>query len=143
MVRLRFIAILFAVSLPGADLAIVRSEPNLEKRSEKALENANRAIDEARAAYKNSEMSTFEALLHEVQESTELSYQSLEDTGKAARRSPKYFKRAEMKMHSLAKRLDGLSMEVNLEQRPEVDAVKKTVSDLEDKLVFEIMTRKH
>jgi hypothetical protein len=133
----------FAISLIGADLAAVKIEPNLEKRSEKALENANRAIDEARAAYKLPDLKLFRDLLTEIKESLELSYSSLQETGKAARRSPKYFKRAEMKMHDIARRLDGLAAEVESAERAEVEAVKKTASDLEDKLLLEIMTKKH
>ena len=125
-----------------ADLADVRNEPNLEKRSEKALENANAAVDEARKAYKSSDLVVFEARLREVEESAALSYQSLEDTGKAARRSPKFFKRAEMKMHALAKRLEALGGDVNFEDRVLVEAARKKLSDLEDKIVFEIMTKK-
>jgi hypothetical protein len=143
LIRQACIAILFALSLVGADLPAVKSEPNLEKRSEKALENANRAINDARAAYKLSDLKLFRELLTEIKESLELSYDSLEETGKAARRSPKYFKRAEMKMHDIARRLDVLAAEVDIAERPEVEAVKKIASDLEDKLLLEIMTKKH
>ena len=141
--RPAFIAMICALSLAGADLANVKNEPNLEKRSEKALENANHAIHEARTAYKASDLKLFRALLAEIKESVELSYNSLEETGKAARRSPKYFKRAEMKMHDIARRLDGLAAEVDFEERSGVEAIKKTASDLEDKLLLEIMTKKH
>jgi len=137
------LALILATSLVWADLTEVKNEPNLEKRSERALENANTAIDEARKAYKSSDLGAFKSRIHEIEESAELSYQSLEDTGKAARRSPKFFKRAEMKMHSLAKRLEALGTEVSLEDRAAIDSVRKTLSDLEDKIVFEIMTKKH
>ena len=126
-----------------ADLADVKTEPNLEKRSEKALANANIAIDEARMAYKSADLAGFGSWLKEVEESADLSYQSLQDTGKAARRSPKFFKRAEMKMHALAKRLEALGADVDFEDRVLVEATRKKLSDLEDKIVFEIMTKKH
>ncbi len=137
------LAMLLAAQVVRADLADVRNEPNLEKRSEKALENANTAVDEARKAYKSSDLAVFESRLREVEESAELSYQSLEDTGKAARRSPKFFKRAEMKIHALAKRLEALGGDVNFEDRVLVEATRKKLSDLEDQIVFEIMTKKH
>lgn len=137
------LAMLLAVPVVRADLADVKNEPNLEKRSEKALENANIAVDEARKAYKSADLAAFGSRLREVEESAELSYQSLQDTGKAARRSPKFFKRAEMKMHALAKRLEALGVEVSFEDRALVEATRKTLSDLEDKIVFEIMTKKH
>ena len=137
------LAMLLAAQAVRADLAVVRNEPNLEKRSEKALENANSAVDEARKAYKSADLAGFGSWLKEVEESAELSYQSLEDTGKAARRSPKFFKRAEMKMHALAKRLEALGADVDFEDRVLVEAARKKLSDLEDKIVFEIMTKKH
>jgi hypothetical protein len=134
--------LLFAAPFARADLAEVKNEPNLEKRSERALEHANNVIDEARKAYKAPDPEVFKSLIREVEESAELSYKSLQDTGKAARRSPKFFKRAEMKLHALAKRLAALSAEVSLEDRTEVETVRKTLSDLEDKIVFEIITKK-
>ena len=138
-----FLTMLLATQVLRADLTEVKNEPNLEKRSEKALENANVAVDEARKAYKSSDLAVFGSWLKEVEESAELSYQSLEDTGKAARRSPKFFKRAEMKIHALAKRLEALGGDVNFEDRVLVEATRKKLSDLEDKIVFEIMTKKH
>jgi hypothetical protein len=137
------LALLLATPVLRADLAEVKNEPNLEKRSEKALENANTALDEARKAYKASDLSGFRTRIGEVVESAELSYQSLEDTGKAARRSPKFFKRSEMKIHALTKRLEALGGEVALEDREIIEAARKKLSDLEDKIVFEIMTKKH
>ncbi|MEO8129394.1 MAG: hypothetical protein ABJF23_02195 [Bryobacteraceae bacterium] len=136
-------ALLLATPMLRADLADVRNEPNLEKRSEKALENANTAMDEAKKAYKARDFAGFKARVQEVEESAELSYLSLEETGKAARRSPKFFKRSEMKIHALTKRLEALAAEVSLEDRGLVEAARKNLSDLEDKIVFEIMTKKH
>ena len=137
------LAILLVAVVVRADLADVKNEPNLEKRSEKALENANMAVDEARKAYKSADLAGFGSRLREVEESAELSYQSLQDTGKAARRSPKFFKRAEMKLHAITKRLEALGSEVSFEDRVQVEATRKKLSDLEDKIVFEIMTKKH
>jgi hypothetical protein len=143
VLRTLFLVALLGAPAVQADLSEVKSEPNLERRSERALEYANSAIDEARKAYKAADLGTFKTHIQEVEESAELSYQSLQDTGKAARRSPKFFKRAEMKMHALAKRLEALGTEVSIEDRVAVDGARKILSDLEDKIVFEIMTKKH
>ena len=137
------LAMFLVAAVVRADLADVKNEPNLEKRSEKALENANIAVDEARKAYKAADLAGFGARLQEVEESAELSYQSLQDTGKAARRSPKFFKRAEIKLRAITKRLEALGSEVSFEDRVPVEATRKKLSDLEDKIVFEIMTKKH
>jgi hypothetical protein len=143
VLRTLFFIALVGAAVVHADLSEVKNEPNLERRSERALEYANTAIDEARKAYKAADLSNFNSRIKEVEESAELSYQSLQDTGKAARRSPKFFKRAEMKMHALGKRLEALGAEVSLEDRVAVEGARKTLSDLEDKIVFEIMTKKH
>jgi hypothetical protein len=79
------------------DLAGVKTEPNLEKRSELALENANAALDQAREAYTGGDLAKLRMELDEVGDSVDLAYQSLEETGKDARRNPKFFKRAELK----------------------------------------------
>jgi hypothetical protein len=79
--RLLLLTMLLIAPLVWADLSAVKNEQNLEKRSEKALEYANMAIDEARKAYKASDLAIFKSLINEVEESAELSYKSLADTG--------------------------------------------------------------
>jgi hypothetical protein len=125
-----------------ASLASVKSEPNLERRSELALENADHAIDAARTAYKASDDKAFADSVKEVEDSVALSYQSLQDTGKKARRSPKYFKRADLKMRALARRMEALEHEVGMEDRPRVEAAKTRIHDIDDQIVFDIMSKK-
>ena len=72
------------------DLISVRQEPNLERRSDLALDHANEALDAARDAFQANDTAKMQAALDEVTESVNLSYQSLEDTGKDARRNPKF-----------------------------------------------------
>src|SRR5258708_13395813 len=83
-----------SVMLLAFDLGSIKNEPNLEKRSELALDYANTALDQAREAYVAGDIAKTEAALGELRESVELAYQSLEGTGKDARRSPKSFKPA-------------------------------------------------
>jgi hypothetical protein len=125
-----------------ADLRAIQAEPNLEKRSDLALAHADDAIDAARKAYKDSDEKAFNDAIIEVRESVELSHKSLDDTGKAARRSPKYFKRAELKMRSIIRRLDNLEKEVGLEDRPPVQDVLKRVHEIHDETLQNIMTQK-
>ena len=64
----------FAVtSIVRADLARVKLEPNLEKRSELALIEANTAIDEAKKAYEG-DATDFPARVDEIRQAVELSY---------------------------------------------------------------------
>ena len=49
-----------------ADLAQVRAEPNLERRSRAALDNAERALKECRKAYEAGDMKQTAALREEI-----------------------------------------------------------------------------
>jgi len=129
-------------SVAFADLQTVLSEPNLEKRSEKALSNADAMVSEARKAYKADDMKTFQANLKEVRESIELSYKSLQESGKAARRNPKYFKKADLKLREIAKKLDNLEKDVVMDERAEVTSLKKRVDELNEQIVLDIMSKK-
>ena len=124
------------------DLNSVKQEPNLERRSDLALDHANEELDTAREAFNASDSSKMQSALEEVTESVNLSYQSLLDTGKDARRSPKFFKRAELRTRDLLRRLEGLERSVDLDSRAYVDQVKDRVSEVHDNLLKSIMSKK-
>jgi hypothetical protein len=124
------------------DLGSVKLEPNLERRSELAMDNANAALDAAREAYNTSDASKMEGALREVGDSVELAYQSLTETGKDARRSPKFFKRAELRTRELLRRLDGLHQAVDFESRAYVEEILDQVSKVHDDLLKGIMSKK-
>jgi hypothetical protein len=139
------LCVCFALLAPGvlpADLAGIRSETRLERRSEMALDHAVSTVDRAREAWRGGKGGEFTEALTEVREAAELSYQSLVETGKPARRFPKYFKRAEKNLRALAKKLDALYQEVGVDDRAAVDAVRKRASDLHDQVVLDIMSKK-
>ena len=91
------------------DLTAVKSEPNLEKRSELALDHANLALDAARDDYNSGNIDKSQTELEEVRDLVDLAYESLSDTGKDPRRDPKFFKRAELRTRELLRRLEGLA----------------------------------
>lgn len=122
------------------DLAAIKLEPNLERRSELALGNASAAMDVARDA--SSDEAKLKAALTELRESVDLAYQSLVDSGKSARRSPKFFKRAELKTRELMRRLEGLAQAVDADDRVFVESVRDRVSKVHDDLIQDIMQKK-
>lgn len=124
-----------------ADINAVKSEPDLEKRSELALANADRAIDEAKEAYQSGNDKAEKAALMEVQESVQASYDALGHTNKAPRRS-KYYKNAELKVRALIRRLSSFRDEVTFETRQSVDAAIKKLSDVHDQLINDVMSKK-
>jgi hypothetical protein len=125
-----------------ADLSRALKEPNLEKRSQLALENATTAYKAARTAYEKGESEQVAALLGEVQESVELAQTSLTKTGKNPRRSPKWFKRAEIETRELLKRLDAFEHEMGFSDRPILEKVKARVQTIHDELLVGLMEGK-
>ncbi len=124
------------------DLASIKLEPNLERRSERAVDNASAAMDLARDASAAGDSARIKAALEEVRDSVDLAYQSLVDSGKSARRNPKFFKRAELKTRELMRRLDGLAQSVDSDDRMFVESVRERVSKVHDDLIQDIMQKK-
>jgi hypothetical protein len=121
----------------------VMAERDLEKRSELALKVADESITAASKAYAAaSELTAFQARLSEVEELTRLSLKSLQETGKPASKKPKYFKRAELKLRSLIRRMNTLSDEVSAEDRPRVQAATKVMSEAHEQLLHDIMSKR-
>jgi hypothetical protein len=120
----------------------VMAESNLEKRSELALREADKAISAAKAAYDAQNAADFKARLSDVEDLVQLSYKSLEDTGKRARRSPKYFKRAEMGIRALIRRLESLVNDVSIDDKPLVEAARKELNTVHDTVLLDIMSKK-
>jgi len=135
------VTLALVILLAFADLAAVKAEPDLNRRSELALLNADEKIDEARKAYQAGDQRTEEADIQEVAESVTLCYQSLEKTRSEPRKS-KYYKRAELKVSALMRRLSGFRDEVSFDFRPNVEAALKKLSDIHDQLLSDIMSRK-
>jgi hypothetical protein len=140
--RAMVVGLLLAAALP-AGIKEVLAEPNLEKRSKLALDNADAAYQAARSAYDAGETGRSTAALQEVQESIEVAYASLEGTGKDPRKSPKWFKKAEMETRDLLRRLSSFQDAMSFDDRAAVDPVKAKVQQVHDKLLMGLMEGKH
>ena len=128
-------AVVMAGALLGADLAAVKAEPNLEKRSEKALVYAGEVVTAMRAELDSNNVEKIKTQLVEFQAAVDLSLDSLAATGKNARRSPKYFKRAEVRLRELQRRLETFKRDMPLDDRPALDGVLAHVGKKIDGLV--------
>jgi hypothetical protein len=131
--------LLLLAGTASADLSEAKAEPNLEKRSKLALDNAEEALKTAREAYAKGENAQVAALATEIRESVELANTSLEETGKNPRKSPKWFKRAEIQTRDLLKRLNVFQQDMNVADRPMLDAVKATVQQVHEELLLGVM----
>ena len=138
-----FAALIFAANAIAApDLAAVKAESNLERRSSRALENADRAIDSARDAYNAGNIDKANADLDEVGDSVDVCSEALTGTGKHPRSSPKHFKRAELIIGDLLRRLKTFESDVNVDDRPAIQKAEHRLQQVRDDLLSGIMSKK-
>jgi len=123
------------------DLGAVKAEPDLDKRSDLALVNADHEIDEARKAYNDGDRKAEDAALKEINESVAICYDSLQHNHEAPRKS-KYYKRAEQRLQALIRRLSGFRDDIGFESRQSVEQVIDKISDIHDQLITDIMSKK-
>ncbi|MCP5113629.1 MAG: hypothetical protein GY953_22580 [bacterium] len=137
----RSLGLVLALSvLPlSADLEVVKAERNLEKRSRLALENADKMLDGARDAYLTGDGAKLEASFQELEESVELAYQSLRETGKKPRKNAKHYKRGEIGTRKLLRRLDTFQAEMSYLDRDKIGEVIKTVQKVHDDFLRDVM----
>jgi hypothetical protein len=145
MHTLLLLTIAFAAAPPAlADLAKAKAEPNLEHRSKLALENAAEQLKAAREGYNKGEMDQVTKCIAEIGESVDLAYASLQQTNKDPRKSPKWFKSAEIATRDLVRKLDALQQDMSFNERGAVEPVKAKVQQVHDDLLLGLMEgRKH
>ncbi len=133
------------ISAPGllpADLKAALAERDLGKRSKLALDNAGAALKQAREAYQTGEDKALAAAALEIEESVSLAWDSLESTGKNPRKSPRWFKQAEIETRNLLKKLDTLQHDMGFEDRPVLDKAKARLQKVHDDLLKGVMEGK-
>jgi hypothetical protein len=126
----------------AADLAHVRAEPNLEKRSRAALEQAEQSLKASRHAYAAGNMEQTAAHLEELVQAVDLAETSLKETHKDPIKSPKHFKYAEIKVVELLRKIEAFSQDMSFEDRSMLENVKENVQAVHDRLLHGIMMGK-
>src|ERR1039458_2258165 len=121
-----------------ADLKRAMAEPNLEKRSGLALDNAAAALKAAREAYDKNDSDLTAKDAAEIQESVDLAYDSLVQSGKNPRNSS-WCKKAEISTRDLSRRLESFQEQMSYSDRPMLDAVKAGVQKVHDDLLMSVM----
>jgi multidrug resistance efflux pump len=121
-----------------ADLKRAMAEPNLEKRSGLALDNAAAALKAAREAYDKNDSDLTAKDAAEIQESVDLAYDSLVQSGKNPRNSS-WCKKAEIATRDLSRRLESFQEQMSYSDRPMLDAVKADVQKVHDDLLMGVM----
>jgi hypothetical protein len=131
-----------AASLWATDFASIQQEPNLERRSQMAMDYANSALDTARTAYQANDLEKTRTQLDQVGEAVDLAYSSLQKTGKEARRDPKFFKRTELATRQILRRIEGVAESMNFEDRSLAEKLRQRVAAIHEELLQDIMAKR-
>lgn len=152
MLRIVFLLLSFAAaqlcfaadqSRRHVTLEEVKSEPNLEKRSQKALDFAAHALDQARKLSSGGgSMGELEALLKDVVDGVELSLKSLRDTGKKPSKLSRQYKRGELKSREMLRLLENLVLALSFDSRPPAEAARDKINGLHEEFLLAVMTGK-
>lgn len=107
-----------------------RDEHDPAKRSEKFLESAEAAFDNARSAYAKDDVHTGDAQLDEMITALQNCLSTLQPVHKS-----RLYKRAEMRVASLQRRLQSLLDEISITQRGWAEQTGRKLEDIHDKLL--------
>jgi len=131
-------AILLITTFGNAQSLIseIKAEHDPVKRSEKALSLADTAFDNARENYNKGDVHKGDAELENMMTALEECVSSLD-----AARKAKYYKKAEMNVALLQRRLQGLLDDINLQQRGWAEYTQRKLDQLHDKLLEGVMRK--
>jgi hypothetical protein len=121
-----------------ADLKRAMAETNLEKRSGLALDNAAAALKAARDAYDKNDSDLTAKDATEIQESVNLAYESLMQSGKNPRNS-NWFKKAEIATRDLSRKIESFQEQMSFTDRPMLEKLKADVQKVHDDLLMGVM----
>jgi hypothetical protein len=132
------LALLFPVSLSaGSDLpAEVTAQRNPGKRSEIAIDAADRSLDQARAYYKAGQDEQGEQQLDLI---SKLADECLSSTEEA--RKSKYWKKSELRVAALNRRVRSFAEELGYNQRDKANQLAAHLSSVHDKLLAGVMKK--
>ena len=144
MTRTFALACLLAMGALASDPALeaVKTEPNLEKRSEKALLAAQNILDQLRKGGDLHDQAKLQTALDNIRAGVELCVDSLQASGKDARRSPKYFKKAEIGLRKLNRHLEDVRIALSADEREPVASLLVYTQQVQEDLLLGIFTKK-
>jgi hypothetical protein len=122
---------------PGQSvLSELKSEHDPSRRSELALDFADEAFASAKAQYAKGAVHQGDALLDEMTAALQECTSSLDSAHKA-----KYYKRAEMKVAYLQRRMQGLLDDLSAEERGWAEVTSKKLDEIHEKLLAGVMRK--
>ncbi len=112
-----------------------QSERNLHKRVEKGLEVAEAQLDEARKIYRDGDPYKAQDQLEVSLDTAMEAYQMIVDSGEDMRRRAGRFKKIEIQIRGLLRKLEDHEKQVVVLDRGPVERTRQTVSNMQDNLL--------
>ncbi len=135
--------ICFTLCLGAVDLEAVRKEPDLQKRSELALDAAAEALKHARTLpAEGGSVADLQLDMDTMVQAVELSLQSLHDTGKRPNKLGRFYKKGELRTRDMLKQLDNLVQAIAFDNRPPAEKARDRLVVLHDEFLFGVMSGK-
>ncbi|MBV8070408.1 MAG: hypothetical protein JO270_10920 [Acidobacteriaceae bacterium] len=132
-----FVFLICAATLSSqALMADLQMEQNPQKRSDKALALADNAFDTARDFYLKGEIQKGDAQLEDMTKALNACVDSLNEAHKG-----KFYKKAEMNVATLQRRLDGLLSELSVQSRGWAEYTSRKLEEIHDKLLNGVMSK--
>jgi hypothetical protein len=125
-----------AISPGQSFLTELKSEHDPGKRSELALDYADEALTNAKALYAKGEVHQGDALLDQMTAALQECATSLGTVHKA-----KYYKKAEMKVANIQRRMQGLLEDLSLQERGWAEYTSRKIEEIHDKLLDGVMRK--
>jgi DNA gyrase/topoisomerase IV subunit B len=117
-------------------LATINQEHDPGKRSELALSLADESFDDARGFYDKGATEKGDASLEKMTTALDVCVQSLAVSNKA-----RLYKRAELKVAFLQRRMSGLLDALTLSERGWAEQTKRKLEDIHDKILNGVMRK--
>jgi hypothetical protein len=125
-----------AVAHAQSFLDEIKAEHDPARRSEKALTFADTAFDSARDFYTKGEVHKGDAQLEDMTNALNECVQSLEEARKA-----RFYKRAELRVAYLQRRMKGLVDDIEMQQRGWAEYTERKLDEIHDKLLDGVMRK--
>lgn len=137
LVRVSFLVVTCAGMVKAqSPITELKSEHDPNKRSEMALNLADTAFDNARDYYAKGEIQKGDAQLEDMTNALNECVVSL-----AAARKPKFYKKAELKVAYLQRRMQGLLDDIEIQRRGWAEYTERKLDEIHDKLLDGVMRK--
>lgn len=136
-------ALLLAPPPAPESLDSIGSEPDLVKRSERALAFAGASALRARRIVRDSgSRAELFDVLDQTVKALQLSLRSLRETGRKPSRLARQYKRGELRSREIVRQLTDLSAALNVQDRPEAEKLRDQASLVHEEFLLGVMSGK-